>query len=251
MGTKHGQLMRGMEAAGKSDQTFKSFKTFKSFDGIFGARFGRLFPKSTAGQFKHDALVKLANHMVSPFDPPKDGPDDEESGIPALYTYFGQFIDHDLTFDPATSFQKHKDPNATEDFRTPSFDLDNLYGRGPGDQPYLYQDDGISFLLGDPITQGSNDGARDLPRNVRGRALIGDPRNDENSIVSQLQGLFLRFHNRVVDENSGLAFEAYQKIVRFHYQWVVLHDFLPRIISAAVLDKLKTDGKYDRSKLQF
>src|ERR1700727_2469488 len=170
MGTKHGQLMRGMEAAGKSDQTFKSFKTFKSFDGIFGARFGRLFPKSTAGQFKHDALVKLANHMVSPFDPPKDGPDAEEGGIPALYTYFGQFIDHDLTFDPATSFQKHKDPNATEDFRTPSFDLDNLYGRGPGDQPYLYQDDGISFLLGDRITQGSNDGARALPRNVRGRA---------------------------------------------------------------------------------
>jgi len=119
MGTKHGQLMRGLKEAGEGDSTFKSFKTFKSFDGIFGARFGRLFPKSTAGQFKHDALVKLANHMVSPFDPPKDGPDDEESGIPALYTYFGQFIDHDITFDPTSSFQKHKDPTATEDFRTP------------------------------------------------------------------------------------------------------------------------------------
>jgi Animal haem peroxidase len=254
MGTKHGQLMRGMEAAGNSDQTFKSFKTFKSFDGIFGARFGRLFPKSTAGQFKHDALVKLANHMVSPFDPPKDGPDDEESGIPALYTYLGQFIDHDITFDPTASFQKHKDPNATEDFRTPAFDLDNVYGRGPGDQPYLYQDDGISFLLGDPITQGSNDGARDLPRNARGRALIGDPRNDENSIVSQLQGLFLRFHNRLVHDalkkGQKPVFEHIQNQVRKTYQYLVINDFLPRIVSAAVLDKYRTNGRFDQTKLK-
>jgi hypothetical protein len=254
MGTKHGQLMRGMEAAGKSDKTFKSFKTLESFDGIFGARFGRLFPKSTAGQFKHDALVKLANHMVSPFDAPKDSPDDEESGIPALYTYLGQFIDHDITFDPTTSFQKHKDPNATEDFRTPAFDLDNVYGRGPGDQPYLYQDDGISFLLGGPITQGSNDGARDLPRNVRGRALIGDPRNDENSIVSQLQGLFLRFHNRLVQDalkkGQKPIFEHIQNQVRKTYQYLVINDFLPRIVSADVLDKYRTSGRFDQAKLK-
>ena len=248
MGTKHGQLMRGLEAAGKSD------KTIKSFDGIFGARFGRLFPRSTAGQFKHEALVKLASHMVSGFDPPKDGPDEEESGIPALYTYFGQFIDHDITFDPDGSFQKQKDPTATEDFRTPAFDLDNLYGRGPGDQPYLYQDDGISFLLGDPITQGSNDGARDLPRNVRGRALIGDPRNDENSIVSQLQGLFLRFHNRLVHDavkkGERPVFEHVQKQVRKTYQYLVINDFLPRIVNGAVLDKYKTDGVFDHAKLK-
>src|SRR5882757_3868106 len=254
MGTKHGQLMRGMEAAGKSDQTFKSFKTVVSFDGIFGARFGRLFPKSTAGQFKHDALVRLANQMVSPFDAPKDRPDDEESGIPALYTYLGQFIDHDITFDPTSSFQKHKDPTATEDFRTPAFDLDNVYGRGPGDQPYLYQDDGISFLLGGPITQGSNDGARDLPRNVRGRALIGDPRNDENSIVSQLQGLFLRFHNRLVHDalmkGEKPVFEQIQNQVRKTYQYLVVNDFLPRIVSADVLDKYRTNGRFDHAKLK-
>src|SRR5882757_7311403 len=217
MGTKHGQLMRGMEAAGKSDQTFKSFKTVVSFDGIFGARFGRLFPKSTAGQFKHDALVKLANQMVSPFDAPKDSPDDEESGIPSLYTYLGQFIDHDITFDPNGSFQKQKDPDATEDFRTPAFDLDNVYGRGPGDQPYMYAADGKSFLLGDPLTLGNKE-ARDLQRNAAGRALIGDPRNDENAIVSQLQGLFLLFHKRLVALLPSLYCEKPQEIVRYHYQ---------------------------------
>ena len=255
MGTKHGQMMRGLKEAGEGDKTFKAFETFKSFDGNFGARFGRLFPQSTTGQFKHEALVKLANHMVSPFDAPKDSPDDEESGIPALYTYLGQFIDHDLTFDPSSSFQKHKDPAATEDFRTPAFDLDNVYGRGQGDQPYLYDDDQVSFLLGDPITQGSNAGARDLPRNVRGRALIGDPRNDENSIVSQLQGLFLRFHNRLVHDavkrGGKPKLEDIQAQVRKTYQYLVIQDFLPRIVSKAVLDQYRdAQGIYDPSKLK-
>ena len=51
-------------------------------------------------------LDELAEHMVAEFDAPKDGGTLEESGIPALYTYFGQFIDHDLTFDPEPSFKK-------------------------------------------------------------------------------------------------------------------------------------------------
>ena len=58
--------------------------------------------------------------MTATFDPPKDGRDDEESGIPALYTYLGQFIDHDITFDPASSLQKQNDPDALVDFRTPA-----------------------------------------------------------------------------------------------------------------------------------
>jgi hypothetical protein len=245
MGTKHGKLMRGLEAAGKSPKTQKS---------PFGARFGRLFAKSHGAKFSAASLDALANAMISGFDAPKDAPDDEESGIPALYTYLGQFIDHDLTFDPDSSFQKQKDPNATEDFRTPAFDLDNVYGRGPGDQPYMYQDDGISFQLGDPITQGTKKTARDLQRNANGRALIGDPRNDENSIVSQLQGLFLQFHNRIVREEIRKGrkpvFEDVQKQVRKTYQYLVINDFLPRIVSAEVLNKYKSNGYFDKAKLK-
>src|SRR6202042_202722 len=98
------------------------------------------------------ALLQLGAAMTNDFDAPKDGKDDEESGIPALYTYFGQFIDHDLTFDPASSLQKQNDPDALVDYRTPRFDLDNVYGRGPDDQPYLYTADGRSFVLGSPMT---------------------------------------------------------------------------------------------------
>src|SRR5439155_1658736 len=141
--------------------------------------------------------------------------DDEENtgtpddpGISAGFTYLGQFIDHDLTFDPASSLQKQDDPDALVDFRTPRFDLDCLYGRGPDDQPYLYEDDGVRMLLGRPLTGNPHDpNTRDVPRNSPApgspkRALIGDPRNDENVIVSQLHATFLRFHNRLADRQA-------------------------------------------------
>ena len=209
-----------------------------------------------------EALRKLAKAMTSIADPadPKDGPDSEESGIPSAFTYFGQFVDHDLTFDPASSLQKQNDPDALIDFRTPQFDLDNVYGRGPDDQPYMYQNDGKTFLLGTPMTGAPevNSGAHGLQRNAAdpARALIGDPRNDENVIVSQFQGLMHRFHNRVAAENPTWSFPQVQQAVRFHYQWVLLHDFLPTIINAEVLAgvlPIAADGSLiiDKRNLNF
>ena len=195
----------------------------------------------------------MGDAMSAGFDKPKDGPDEEESGIPTLYTYLGQFIDHDITFDPASSLQKANDPDALTDFRTPAFDLDNVYGSGPDDQPYMYEKSPRNefFLAGGPIQGGGDANATDLPRGPNGRALIGDPRNDENALVSQLQGLFLRFHNRFRDSKPDLSFADIQQEVRFHYQFVVLNDFLHQVIDAHVLDRLKTNGKWDRSKIRF
>jgi hypothetical protein len=244
MSARHGLPLRGLDSTQKSP--------------LFQGSFGRMFRSLPAAKFGKDDnesvtnLMALGAAMTSSFDPPKDGKDDEESGIPALYTYLGQFLDHDITFDPMSSLIKQNDPGALTDFRSPSFDMDNVYGRGPDDQPYLY-DDGPTFLLGDSIAGGGDPNAKDLPRNgaTVQRALIGDPRNDENSIVSQLQGLFLRFHNRTVADNPGLDFAHIQRLVRFHYQYMVLNDFLPRIIHSSVLDELKDDGQYDRSKIRF
>jgi hypothetical protein len=222
----------------------------------------RSLPKATFGANEHESIKNLTllgsqiepskSGMAATFDPPTDGPDPEESGIPALYTYLGQFIDHDITFDPASSLQAQDDPDALTDFRTPAFDLDNIYGRGPDDQPYMYDKDGKTFLLGDALN-GSKFQVTDLPRNSADpqRALIGDPRNDENTIVSQLQGLFHRFHNRMVKDHPTLPFPHIQKLVRFHYQYMILHDFLPRIIQSGVLEALKTDGQYKERNLKF
>ena len=76
----------------------------------------------------------------------------------------------------------------------------------------------------------------DLPRNSEGIALIGDPRNDENIIVSQLHRLMLKFHNKVFDEHTDPSmgvqerFEEAQHIVRWHYQWIVINEFLARTV---------------------
>ena len=195
--TPHGVGVRGLTLAPSSR--------------FFNGRFGRMFRALPPADFGDDdaqsmtALHNLGAAMVSGEDVPKDGPDAEESGIPAAYTYLGQFIDHDLTFDPASSLQRQNDPDALIDFRTPRFDLDSVYGRGPDDQPYLYAD-GRLFQLGGVLTGnalGQALNAHDLPRSsaTPARAIIGDPRNDENVIVSQFQGLFLRFHNKVATDN--------------------------------------------------
>ena len=215
----------------------------------FEGKFGRMFPDLQSADFDEASLRTLAAKMQAGFDGPADKPDNEESGIPALYTYFGQFIDHDLTFDPASFEQTTRDPDARVDFRTPAFDLDCVYGRGPDDQPYLYSN-GKLFLTG-PALQGGSAGANDVPRNSVGRALIGDPRNDENAIVSQLQGIFHRHHNRLLAQQPQLGFDGARRIVQRRYQHILLYDFLPRIVDAAVIEKFKTDGRYSREKLSF
>jgi hypothetical protein len=179
----------------------------------------------------------------------------EDSDIPAGYTYVGQFIDHDITFDPMSKLRDGNDPEKLVDFRTPSLDLDSLYGSGPKDQPFLYDwsprdHAGAKLLVGS--STGDGEVVLDLPRNEQGRALIGDPRNDENLIISQLHLLFIRFHNKVVDhvraQNRGYGpmtlFEEARDLVRRHYQWMVMHDFLTRIVGKDVAHRARDERTY-------
>jgi hypothetical protein len=221
----HGEV-RGLNLSRRSSQ--------------FEGRFGRMFRTLPAAQFDEQMLRKLADAMSADAEDaptPETKADDEENpGISAGYTYLGQFIDHDLTFDPASSLERQNDPDGLVDYRTPRFDLDCVYGRGPDDQPYLYRGDHLRFLQGDVLTGNDDDPtARGVPRitsekQEAARAVIGDPRNDENVIVSQLQASMLRFHNRMVTVLGSKDFEEVQRMVRWHYQWVVLHDFLPTIL---------------------
>jgi len=233
--------------------------TMRRRSSMFEGRFGRMFRNLPPASWSEDALHALGAAMVADpeatdTDPrlPTASPetdailqdDEENSGIPSGYTYLGQFIDHDITFDPASSLQQQNDPDGLVDFRTPRLDLDSLYGRGPDDQPYMYADK--KFRLGHALLELDQPSARrDLPRyddpedpSRARRALIGDKRNDENVIVSQLHSTMLQFHNRLVDLNPALSFAEVQQLVRWHYQWIVVNDYLVRICGAGVVDEI-------------
>lgn len=192
---------------------------------MFQGPFGRLFRELPAwvapGQNDDDRVENiraLAGTMVESAEEARSAERDNLQ-IPAAYTYFGQFVDHDLTFDPTSSLMKLNDPEQLLNFRSPRFDLDNLYGRGPDDMPYLYDrrpgnegkfvfGHGADLPFGMPDSQVDLETMRrnaevDLPRSDQGMALIGDPRNDENIIVGQLQLAFLRLHNRMLDGALG------------------------------------------------
>jgi len=211
--------------------------------------YGRLFrtlPPWGAELENHEArqaLDALAQSMIVG----EDAVPDLHPSLPAGYTYLGALITHDITFDPATVHQRQVDPDRLANSRTPALDLDCIYGRGPQDQPYLYEEKDLAkFRIG----LGKSEREQDLPR-IGEMALIGDPRNDENLIVSQLHLAFLKFHNEIVDFLDGLAlaqgyppadrldtFLAAQRLARWHYQWVVIHDFLARILDPEVFSRL-------------
>jgi len=193
-------------------------------------------------------LLALATLMVET-QAQADNADLDNPEIPAGFTYFGQFVDHDITFDPNSKLQRDNDPDALRNFRTPRFDLDSLYADGPDDNPYLYEADGIHLLVG---KNAANED--DLPRNAANpkRALLGDPRNDENAIVSQLHLAFIKFHNKVVDAlpaSTPNLFDEARRIVRWHYQWVVVHDFLRKILGGS--DVINDIIRLEKYKVPF
>ncbi|QFS81789.1 heme peroxidase [Roseivivax sp. THAF40] len=217
----------------------------KFYQGPFGRICGDL--PAWESPFSDDELFDIANDKMveRPGKKPGDLAADPgaiadleaefNSEIPAGYTYFGQFVDHDITFDPASSLMRANDPNGLLNFRTPRLDLDNLYGAGPDDQPYLYDPtDKAKMAIGEVA---GSPGLPDLPR-FHDRALIGDMRNDENAMVSQLQLAFLLAHNTLVDRaraedpaaDMHTVFERARRTLRWLYQHIVWFDFLPRVL---------------------
>lgn len=232
--------------------------------------FQRLFPNLPAADFSTEDLMRLAmgdgkelsgmtatpevvenadgtprrnkdGHLIITATAEDEQDDEENFGIPSGYTYLGQFIDHDLTLNPNNAFGADVNTPRDPNLRTAWFDLDSLYGRGPADQPYLYAADGRTLLTGRKLTEaGAPSTCTDLPR-VNGRAVIGDKRNDENVIVSQLHSAFVAFHNQVAKERTHLAFRDLTREVAWHYQWIVLTDFLPRIVGPQMMQMLLPD----------
>jgi Animal haem peroxidase len=261
--TRHGFLPLGGENPPRS--------TYYD-QGKFGRLFPMLRPFAMDSPQVREALKEIGKQggIMDPKDdlndpvglivnPDKNKDNPNNPNLSAGITFLGQFLDHDMTFDPTSSLERQQDPETISNFRTPLLELDNIYGSGPVASPHLYDqtiDDGRTKFLVETIPGSeavSRDGKPrfDLPRNSQNVALIGDPRNDENLIVSQLHLAFLRFHNALVDyvkskwslTNPTEVFAEAQRLVRWHYQWIIVHEFLPKTVGQKMVDDVLTNKR--------
>jgi hypothetical protein len=225
-------------------------------------KFGRMFPGLPPLVVSDAQLSALAETMkdVIPAGAGGDNPN-----VPSGFTYLGQFIDHDITLDITPLDEQRADPLAIRNFRSPAVDLDSLYGEGPGVSIPLYARDPATFqmlpelLVGrasssfDPAGGQVSELPNDLPRNSAGRALIGDERNDENLLVAQTHLLFIKFHNAVVAHlrttrpdlaaSSSALFDEARRLVTWHYQWIVLFDFVERLTEPGIVNRIRQRGR--------
>lgn len=239
-----------------------------------GERFGFLF------DFPSHARWRPATRYRAPGGPPPADPDAElraaaarwnarlfqaptvEGTLPAATTFLGQFIAHDLSFDARSLPRSPREP--VTNHRTPSFDLDSLYGGGPIAAPQFYQAaDRRLFALGSnggsPASsvpgalpsrpepdllrsaEASADWALTSAMSRRRTAILPDPRNDENVILSQLHLAFQRFHNRIVHE-TNCSFEVARQAVRHAYHQIVVKDFLIPLCGPGIVGGLLRSG---------
>jgi hypothetical protein len=158
-------------------------------------------------------------------------------------TFVGQFLDHDITFDVTSRLGVATDPRRSPNSRTPRLDLDSVYGLGPIAQSELYDPS-------DPVKLRVESGGRfeDLPRRADGSAVIGDPRNDSNLMISGLHAAFLQFHNRAVDatrrpgEDPLDSFERARGLTVWHWQWLVVNRVLPNFVGSRVVRQVLRHG---------
>ena len=169
-----------------------------------------------------------------------DDPAESLGETAAGWPVFGQFAAHDITAD-RSALRSHADGAALQNARSPQLNLECLYGDGPVGHPFLYQrNDPAKFVLGPDGT--------DLQRNAEGIAVIGDPRNDSHTLVAQMHLAMLKIHNSFVDEArrrqvaNDRVFEEAARQLRWHYQWCVLHEFLPALVGEALAGEVLHEG---------
>lgn len=293
--TSRATLLPRTEQAVRRDLHAGRFDATTPFDYLF-ARAAQDYPADHLSPQEPEAvkevLQRLGAGMVESADP---GP--RESTIPVVYTYWGQFIDHDVTLflagdeaeealadgprsspaplgdiidEPFRAFSPGQVRRRLRNARVPLLDLDSLYGSGPrfaGDRDYNCTRSEAAYVPGSaklrlgrlgalgegflPVTPAS-DRQRDLPRDEDGAAMIPDARNDENMLVAQFHVAMIRFHNAVVDWIAGrhphlacdprALFAEARELVRYHYQWLLVHDFLRTVTKPGVVDAVLADG---------
>jgi hypothetical protein len=211
--------------------------------------FGTMFPRLRPFHYSDQAAADLAATMENPVpDPPgvDRGTSDDSPTLPAEYTYLGQFVDHNLDFDETAQPTADVNPSSVSNFESFRFDLNNLFGGGPAVDPQLYAADGKHLLVsGSPGGDGVYDLARDP---LTGQAILVEPRDDENQILSQITAAFAAFYNGFVDRGDGYA--QARRLTEDYYQEIVLTDLLPAYVGQDTVDQYLSIGRNGAAKLR-
>jgi hypothetical protein len=235
----------------------------------FGRLFGTLPPFARASEAVTAALMEIGKSggIMDARDALERGPIDliVDPALSAINrnnpthtagtTFMGQFMDHDMTFDTSSQLGVKTEPRRSRNAREPAFNLDSVYGEGPIGSLKLYdQQDRIKLKI------ESGGLFEDLPRGADNVAVIADPRNDENLVIAGLQSAFILFHNRCVDhvrrngtdpaftawrrrEEAADVYEEARRLTTWHYQWMILHEFLPQMIGAQMVAAILGQGR--------
>ncbi|MBT5553010.1 MAG: peroxidase [Ilumatobacter sp.] len=220
-------------------------------------RFGRIFdlpPFAEPSIELRAALIEMGRPggMMDANDPLEVGPirlitepelspnNRDNPANTAGVTFLGQFLDHDITRDAGSRLGRATSARGSTNLRSARFDLDSVYGGGPEQSPELYE----GFRL--RIESGGQ--FEDLPRDDDGTAILGDDRNDENMMLAGLQCAFIMFHNAVLASISAstataVDFADAQRIVRRHYQWIIVHEVLPQFVGQEMVDSIVNSGR--------
>lgn len=190
----------------------------------------RIVPEAKTGAQPSEASLKaLADAMA------KRPPPTAVSGIPAAYTYFGQFLAHDISW-----MKRPEDYNREVNFRTSALDLDSLFG--PNAEGAVAA--GTNLCSGGlALGKTRGGGFDDLPRAANGFPALPDPRNDNNLAVAQMTVAIIKFHMRVCQLLPDLSPAEQQTVTARHIQAVTLYDYLPRIIHPDVYRDVMENGR--------
>ncbi|MGC4961712.1 peroxidase family protein [Gordonia sp. DT101] len=231
---------------------------------LFTTPFGYMFPDAAHSSSRLlpnspetlPALKQLGDAMATDV---VANPND--SGIPAVFTYFGQFIDHDLTArtdrdstistlgrgEPVNPRNPDEVTASLRNGRRPQLDLDSVFGDGPSlaagsttESDDLYDAD-LRLVVFNPA------GRRDVPRDTANRsARIADSRNDENPNISALHCAFLLFYNKIYDAQvagtPACKHVRARQLTRWAYQYVVVQDYLAKVCDLAVVIDTLANG---------
>jgi hypothetical protein len=211
-----------------------------------GEKGGMLDARDKLGDGGKQAAIALI------VDPALSANNPNNPGHTAGTTFMGQFLDHDMTFDLNSRLAVVAEPTASPNDRTPALDLDSVYGGGPmGDQELYILPPRLSRERPTKLRIENGGLFEDLPRNREQAAIIADPRNDENMMIAGLQAAVILFHNKAVDLvrnrdrrlSSEEVFEQARQLTTWHYQWMIVHEFLPLFIGQSTVDDILRNGR--------